>query len=38
MDDNDLLRRIREAIEDNEGVNRIKAAWRPKREHDDETE
>lgn len=38
MDDSDLLRKIRETIEDNEGINRIKAAWRRKQERDDEAE
>ena len=38
MDDHELLRRIRETIEDNDGINRVKAAWRRKQERDDETE
>ena len=28
MDDAELLRKIREAIEDSEGIKRIRAAWR----------
>lgn len=38
MEDQELLRRIREMIEDSEGIKRIKAAWRPKQERDDETQ